>query len=65
MRIALLFSAMMAAAVSNAMADECQDRFTELLVNGNKDFGPARLHITQEIVGVQTSTNYHYPGYPR
>ena len=43
-----------------AFANPCHDRFAELLVPGNQKTGPTRLHITQEIVGGQTSLNYHY-----
>lgn len=45
---------------STTMAGPCEDRFAELLVNGNADQGPVRIHITQEIVGGQTTKNYHY-----
>ena len=36
---------------SAGTAGECEDRFSELLINGNPDQGPVRIHITQEIVG--------------
>lgn len=45
---------------SAGTAGECEDRFSELLINGNADQGPVRIHITQEIVGGQTTINYHY-----
>lgn len=43
-----------------AFADPCEDRFAELLINGNQEMGPVRIHITQEIVGGTTSLNYHH-----
>jgi hypothetical protein len=47
-------------ASSIANADSCLDRFAQLVVNGNPDIGPTRLHITQEIVGGQNSLNYFH-----
>ena len=43
-----------------ANADPCQDRFAELLVSGFEDKGPTLIHITQEIVGGQTSVTWHH-----
>ncbi|KPB01806.1 hypothetical protein [Ahrensia marina] len=44
-------------------ADDCRDRFTRLLIHGNGD-EPVKIHVTQEIVGGQTSTNYFYQSEP-
>lgn len=46
--------------INAAFADACHDRFADLLINGSGQTGPVRLHITQEIVGGKTSTNYHH-----
>ena len=43
-----------------AVAETCHERFSALLINGNEGFGPTRMHITQEIVGNNTSITYHY-----
>ncbi len=59
MRVTAL-SLFLLASAQLASADACHDRFTELLVHGNKDMGPTRMHITQEIVGAATSLNYFY-----
>ncbi|MEP5153625.1 hypothetical protein [Planktotalea sp.] len=55
-----VFSLALIAMASVAHADECHDRFSKLLINGNPDIGPTRLHITQEIGGGSTSLNYHH-----
>ena len=49
-----------AASTGSAFADNCQERFSTLLVHGNHKMGPVRIHITQEIVGGKTSVNYHH-----
>lgn len=46
-----------------AHADSCLDRFKMLLVKGNGD-GAVKIHVTQEIVGGMTSTNYFYQSEP-
>lgn len=56
----LMFAFIFVATTGSAFADPCHDRFTELLVNGNQEMGAVRIHITQEIVGGQTSVNYHH-----
>lgn len=57
----LIISALLAVSwIAPASADPCNDRFAELLVNGNQEMGPVRIHLTQEIVGGNTSLNYHY-----
>ncbi len=48
------------ACTGSVYADSCQNRFTELLVSGNQNMGPVRIHITQELVGGKTSLNYHH-----
>lgn len=53
-------AALMFATSQTSSADQCHDRFSDLLVNGNDYAGPVRLHITQEIVGARTTLNYHY-----
>ena len=47
-------------AATITQADTCQTRFAELVINGNHGLGPTRMLITQEIVGAETSTTYHY-----
>lgn len=48
---------------SMVQADACHDRFTALLVEGNDKMGPTLIHITQEIVGGETSlTDHHSDG---
>ncbi|WP_439140850.1 hypothetical protein [Planktotalea sp.] len=44
---------------TGAHAQTCEDHFAKLLINGNQDFGPTQMHITQEIVGVRTSITQH------
>ena len=47
------------ALTSPASADPCLDRFVALLLGGN-DSGPVKIHVTQEIKGGATSTNWSY-----
>ena len=54
---AVLLSALGAHSV---LAETCEEKFVRLLVDGNPDFGPMRLHIFSEIKGVQKSEGYHY-----
>ena len=56
----LIFTLLYIASLAPAFADACQDRFAQLLVPGNQEVRPVRLHLTQEIVGGKTSLNYHY-----
>ncbi len=60
MLIAAIIAAIITGSTSAVLADECHDRFSELLVNGSAQEGPLRLYITQEIVGGKTSLNYHH-----
>jgi hypothetical protein len=55
-----IFALSIIISVGQAFAEPCHDRFAELLVPGNQETGPTRLHITQEIIGGKTSLNYHY-----
>lgn len=55
-----IFTLIFVSCTSSAHADICQNRFAELLVNGNQRMGPVRIHITQEIIGGKTSLNYHH-----
>jgi hypothetical protein len=56
----LVSIALLAISTVPVLADPCHDRFSDLLINGNSDMGPSRVHITQEIVSGKTSLNYHY-----
>lgn len=54
---------LLCAAPQQGFAEDCRDRFTRLLIHGNGD-GPVRIHVTQEIVGGPTTTNYFYQTEP-
>jgi len=51
----LIFALLYILCVTPTFAESCQDRFAELLVSGNQEMGPVRLHLTQEVVGGNTS----------
>lgn len=61
-KIALAASALVFLS-STAQAETCLDTFKMLLEKGNGD-GPVKIHVTQEIVGGMTSTNYFYQAAP-
>ncbi|WP_155983445.1 hypothetical protein [Nitratireductor aquibiodomus] len=50
---------LLCAAPQPGFAEDCRDRFTRLLIHGNGD-GPVKIHVTQEIVGGPTTTNYFH-----
>ena len=52
--------ALILASAQPVLAESCEEKFARLLVDGNPDFGPMRLHIFSEIKGVQKSEGYHY-----
>jgi hypothetical protein len=61
---AAALAASMSLAAMPAHADEvaCMARFKELVVEGNPDQGPVRLHIFQESAGQKTENYFYSPG---
>lgn len=50
---------LLAASTVPGLAATCRDRFVQLLVEGNGD-QPVKIHVTQEIKGAPTTTNWFY-----
>ena len=63
MRFLLFFLFMYFSFTQATFADTCRERFIAILTDGNER-GPVKIHVTQEIKGGQTSTNYFYQQEP-
>jgi len=51
---------LLAAGAQPVLAESCEEKFVRLLVDGNPDFGPMRIHTFSEIKGVYKSESYNY-----
>jgi hypothetical protein len=56
MKRTLIVSALLLASASPGLAETCQEKFANLLINGNGE-GPVKIHLIQDIKGSKPSTN--------
>lgn len=54
---------LLVATAQPGLAETCQERFVRLMIDGNGD-GPVKIHVTQEIKGGPTSTNWFFQADP-
>ena len=60
MKAFLAASLIVVASTGSGFAESCEESFVRLLVHGNGEAGPIKIHVTQQMKGAKPTMNWSY-----